>query len=72
MENKRWVVLLTDLFGEFGGIPAFNRELVEALQGIARERGWTLKIFALNDRPSSRGEGYEYHGFGGNRWRFLR
>jgi glycosyltransferase involved in cell wall biosynthesis len=71
MAGKTWVVLLTDAFGTVGGIPAFNRELVEAFRSIARERGWTLKIFALNDRPSPRGEGYEYHAFGGNRWRFV-
>lgn len=80
MGSKSWVILLTDVFGSTGGIPTFNRELVEALRSIALERGWALKVFALNDRlpsPAGRGpseardEGYEYHAFEGNRWRFV-
>jgi glycosyltransferase involved in cell wall biosynthesis len=74
MAGKTWVFLLPDVFGAVGGIPAFNRDLVETFQRIARERGWTLEIYALNDSenqpPDSKG--YTYRSFGGNRWGFIR
>jgi len=74
MESKKWVVLLTNLFGSTGGIPSFNRELVEALREIAHERGWTLKVYALNDSEDQRSPSndYAYQGFRGHRWRFVR
>jgi len=75
MESKEWVVLLTNLHGAAGGIPAFNREFVDAFQSIAHQRGGVLKVYALNDKgggaSEARGEGYAYHSFGGNRWRFI-
>jgi len=73
MTNRIWTVLLTDAFGVSGGIPAFNRELLGAMEILARERGWTLRILVLNDTVNQQlpSKTYSSRGFSGKYWRFI-
>ena len=67
----RIAVLLTDLLDRVGGIQSFNRSLVKALDEIGRNRGWDVRVLALNDRGSRRiSERTHHEGFEGNRVRF--
>ena len=72
--RQQWVLLMTDVFGAVGGIPTFNQEFLRAFSDIARERGWTLRVLALHDPagPSASTTEYEFQGFSGSRWRFIR
>jgi len=74
------IVALTSLFGEAGGIQAFNRLLCHAAWEWTRDRDLPLVVLAMMDAPDAvvdtavlpfRGDGRgRYRAFGGDRRRF--
>jgi glycosyltransferase involved in cell wall biosynthesis len=71
------VALVTSAFGGIGGIETFNRSLIGALDQLAPQHNWTVRVFSLLDREELPGvDSYLYsgstdaRGFSGNRAQF--
>ncbi len=70
------LLLLTDVFGSYGGIQTFNRTLVKAFGDLAESTGFQPTVLALNDPALPTGhERYlgkaVYRGFGRKKGAFL-
>jgi len=71
------VALVTSAFGGIGGIETFNRALIGALDQLAPQHNWTVRVLSLLDREELPGADRYLHsgstagrGFAGNRARF--
>jgi len=75
-DSRAVLLLLSNLQGAYGGIPSFNRALVQALAALGRSHRTRIRILALMDRPGDGDEprieldGLAYEAFGSNRVRF--
>src|SRR5215831_4623279 len=70
---KRWLVLVTNVYGAPGGIPAFNRELIRAMDEFAHARGGSITVHALRDEPGQQApcNAIQYRAYGGRKWSFV-
>jgi len=75
--NRKIVVLVTSAFGGIGGIEAFNRALIGALDQLAPRHNWKVQVLSLLDREELPGadryvqsRSIEALGFSGSRVQF--
>lgn len=66
------LIVVSTLRGSFGGIPAFNRLLVEAAAEFCAQRRQSLRVLALTDDGKERIAGLDYLPCEGDRRRLLR
>ena len=53
--DTRIVALVTSAFGGIGGIETFNRALIGALDHVAPQHNWTVRVLSLLDREELSG-----------------
>ena len=75
--NRKIAVLVTSAFGGIGGIEAFNRALIGALDQLAPRHNWKVQVLSLLDRKELPGadcyvqsRSIEALGFSGSRVQF--
>jgi phosphatidyl-myo-inositol dimannoside synthase len=75
--DTRIVALVTSAFGGIGGIETFNRALIGALDRLAPQHNWSVRVLSLLDREDLPGSDFylqsgraRARGFAGNRAQF--
>ncbi len=66
------LIVVSTLLGPPGGIPAFNRLLVEAAAAFAAQRRQPLRVLALTDDRQQQRAGLDYLPCGGDRRQLIR